>query len=223
LKKLFEAIIFDLDGTLLDTLTDIAEAMNAALGRFGYGPHPVEDYRYYVGDSVRSMVERTLPKEKITEQIIEDCSAALTEEYRKRWPNHTKPYPGIIKLLVELEKKKILKAVLSNKPQEFTTVIVRTFLGDFHFEDVVGVNEIVKKKPDPTAALEIASRLKVPPEKILYLGDTNTDMQTAVNAGMHPVGALWGFRTAEELKKFGAKKLVEKPLDVLKVLAGDFD
>lgn len=163
--------------------------MNAALRRFGFPVHPVDSYRYFVGDSVVSMVERSLPAQSRNQQTIEKCRLALTEEYHRRWVNNTKPYPGIPELLSELEKQKIPKAVLSNKPHEFTVPMVEKMLPGFSFDVVLGVSEVVKRKPDPSAALLIAERLGVPPTKILYLGDTNTDMQTAAAAGMFPVGA----------------------------------
>ena len=212
-----QAILFDLDGTLLDTLTDIAESMNIVLKRSGFGVHPLDSYRYFVGDSVRSMVERSLPAEARYEQTIKKCQAALSEEYNRRWANNTKPYPGIPELLDELEKQKIPKAILSNKPHEFTVPMVKKMLPGFSFDKVLGVSETVKRKPDPSAALLIAKGLRIPAAKILYLGDTNTDMQTAVAAGMYPVGALWGFRDEKELIESGAKAIVEKPLDVLEI------
>lgn len=215
-----QAILFDLDGTLLDTLIDIADSMNIALERFGFPVHPLDAYRYFVGDSVRSMVERSLPAVNRDEQTIEKCRVALSEEYNRRWANNTKPYPGIPELLGELEKQKIPKAILSNKPDEFTKPMVKRLLPDFSFDMVLGVSQTVRRKPDPTAALQIAKQLGIPPAKFLYLGDTNTDMQTAVAAGMYPVGALWGFRDAKELIENGAKILVERPLDCLKILNG---
>lgn len=202
----------------MDTLTDIADSMNAALLRFGFPQHPADAYRYFVGDSVVSMVERTLPANCRDGQTIEKCRLALTEEYHLRWANNTKPYPGIRQLLTELERQKIPKAVLSNKPHEFTVPMVKKMFPDFTFNFVLGVSETVKRKPDPSAALLIAEKLRIPPAKILYLGDTNTDMRTAVAAGMFPVGALWGFRDEKELIDSGAKATIKKPLDCLKIL-----
>ncbi len=192
--------------------------MNAVLERFGFAVHPLDSYRYFVGDSVLMMVKKCLPENNRDEKTIEKCRLALSEEYGRRWVNNTKPYPGIPELLSELEKLKIPMAVLSNKPHEFTVPMIKKMLPSSKFDIVLGVSETVKRKPDPAAAISIANKLKIPPEKILYLGDTNTDMQTAVAAGMFAVGALWGFRDAEELLETGAKVLVEKPLDVIKIL-----
>lgn len=203
---------------MLDTLTDIAESMNAALQRFGFRPYPIEAYRYFVGDSVNCLIKRTVPKEHHNDNNIEKCLSAMLDEYSRRWSVHTKAYSGVPELLSELEKRNIPKAILSNKPDNFTKLIVEKLLGDFSFDIVQGVNDKVRRKPDPASALQIAEKLQIQPADFLYLGDTNTDMQTAVAARMFPVGALWGFRTAEELKKNGAKVLVEKPLDVLNFL-----
>jgi len=192
--------------------------MNTVLARFGFAVHPVDSYRYFVGDSVLMMVKRCLPENSRDEKTIEKCRLALAEEYDRRWINNTKPYPGIPELLNELEKRKISKAVLSNKPHVFTVPMIKKMLPSSKFDIVLGVSETVKRKPDPSAAIAIANKFKMPPEKILYLGDTNTDMQTAVAAGMFAVGALWGFRDAKELLDNGAKVLVEKPPDVLKIL-----
>lgn len=199
-----QAVIFDLDGTLLDTLTDIADSMNTVLKRFSFAVHPVDSYRYFVGDSVLMMVKRCLPADSRDDTTIEKCRLALSQEYGNRWVNNTKPYPGITELLSELEKRKVPKAVLSNKPHEFTVPMIKQMLPDSKFDIVLGVSETVKRKPDPTAAVSIAKKLKVPPAAILYLGDTNTDMQTAVAAGMFAVGALWGFRDSKELLDNGA-------------------
>ena len=214
----FEAVLFDLDGTLLDTIRDIADSMNIVLERFGFAAHPLDAYRYFIGDSVKWMITRALPENRRDEETIEKCRAALSQEYGGRWARTTKPYPDIPQLLTELQKRKIRKAILSNKPDEFTKPMVARLLPDFSFDIVLGVNPSIKRKPDPQAALLIAGKLGIPAEKFLYLGDTNTDMQTAAACGMYAVGALWGYRDADELLANGAKILVEKPLDVLKIL-----
>jgi len=142
----------------------------------------------------------------------------MQDEYSKRWPDNTKPYPGVPELLSALEKLNIPKAILSNKPDCFTQVMVEKLLADFSFRIVRGAVPSSPPKPHPGAALEIAQELAIPPEDFLYIGDTNTDMQTACSARMYPVGVLWGFRDADELLANGAKKLVEKPEDILPIL-----
>ncbi len=214
----FQAIIFDLDGTLLDTLADIANSTNAALSRLGFPVHPVDAYRYFLGDGMDHLVRRALPEGHHDGKTLGKCNKAILDEYRNRWAENTEPYPGIPELLCELEKRGILIAVLSNKPDAFTKQTIEKFLPDFHFEIVRGAKPSVPVKPDPAAALQIADELGIPPQRFIYLGDTDTDMQTAVSANMFPAGALWGFRTAEELSASGAKALLKTPQDILILL-----
>jgi phosphoglycolate phosphatase len=159
-----------------------------------------------------------LPKDHLDQQTISNCAAAVTEEYEKRWAENTRPYPGIPELLGQLEKSRLHKAVLSNKPHPFTQVMVDELLSFCSFDIVRGMTPSIPPKPDPAAALEIARRLRIPPADFLYIGDTNTDMQTANGAGMFAAGALWGFRTADELLQNGAKVLLREPADVLQLL-----
>ena len=214
----FKAVLFDLDGTLLDTLDDLADSANGALAELGFEGHPVESYRYFVGDGMNMLVRRILPSDKLDEQTISKCLSAVKEQYSRRWANKTRPYPGVCELLRALETRRIAKTILSNKPHEFTVLTVEKLLGDFSFDIVRGVSDETPKKPDPAGALRIAEELSVEPAEILYLGDTDTDMQTANAAGMYAAGVLWGFREADELKANGAKILLETPLDALKLL-----
>jgi phosphoglycolate phosphatase len=192
--------------------------MNAVLARLGFATHPIEDYRYFVGDGMDCLVRRTLPKDCIDEQTIDKCLKAAKDEYGKHWAETTKPYPGIPELLDALENRSFPKVVLSNKPDDFTKLTVKKLLPQWSFQIIRGAGPCIPKKPDPTAALQIADELQIPPHKFIYLGDSNTDMLTANSAGMYAVGALWGFRTEQELLASGAKALVEKPPDVLKLL-----
>jgi len=214
----FQAVLFDLDGTLLDTLADIANSTNAALMRFGFPTHPIDAYRYFVGDGMDGLVRRALPEQHRDSQTLAKCDKAIIDEYKNRWTENTKPYPGIPELLCELERRALPKAVLSNKPDDFTKTVVERLLPDFDFQIVRGAKPSVPIKPDPTAALQIADKLDIPPQRFVYLGDTNTDMQTANAAGMFAAGALWGFRTAEELSANGAKALLNTPQEVLNLL-----
>ncbi|HBF38991.1 MAG TPA: HAD family hydrolase [Firmicutes bacterium] len=213
----YQAVLFDLDGTLLNTLDDLADCMNRVLGRLGYAAHPVEDYRYFVGDGMEMLAARALPSGLSQEKVIQ-CSDAMKKEYDLHWADKTRPYPGISQLLDGLMQRQIKLAVLSNKPDPFTKDIISTFLSKWHFHPVIGARPGVPKKPDPAVALEIAKDLKILPEQFLYLGDTNTDMKTAVAAGMFPVGVLWGFRTAEELMASGANLLLHNPPELMKFL-----
>ena len=216
--KRFKAILFDLDGTLLDTLKDIADSMNAVLGRHAMKTFPVDDYRLLVGKGLRELIKCVLPEDKIREQTIDEFLSAMRIEYAKRWAENSKPYPGIPDLLDELQKISLPMAVLSNKADEFTQIMVRTLLPKWQFQSIRGLKDDVPAKPDPASALQIAHELKIQPGDFIYLGDTGIDMQTANAAGMYAAGALWGFRTAEELRANGAKILFEFPLQVLELL-----
>ncbi len=211
----YKSIIFDLDGTLLDSLADLADSTNRALANHGFPTHPVDAYRYFVGNGMRVLAERALPPEKRTAEIIDAVFSELHADYEKNWAVATKPYEGIEKLLAELQKRGLLMSVLSNKPHEFTTVIVKKFFPKVPFKCVYGVSEQVAKKPDPAGALRIAAETGIEPERTMYLGDTIVDMKTAVTAGMFPIGALWGFRDEAELREGGAKVLLQHPMQLV--------
>jgi phosphoglycolate phosphatase len=200
---------------LLDTLADLANSMNAVLSCFGFLTHPIDSYRYFIGDGADCLVRRSLPKDRLDDGTVGKSLAALRDEYGKRWAENTKPYPGIPELLSALQERKIPMTVLSNKPDEFTQITVKKLLPDWSFHIVRGVRPSVAKKPNPAAALDIARELQISPCQFVYLGDTDTDMQTAESAGMYAAGALWGFRTTEELLANGAKILLKKPQEVL--------
>lgn len=206
-----EAILFDLDGTLLDTLEDLADSANAVLARRGHPTHPTEAYKFFIGGGVKRLVVKMLPESEGSEETIARCIGEVRAEYGQRWANKTRVYEGVPEMLRELTGREIPMAVYSNKPDDFARKCVDRFLPDFRFEVVIGAKQGNPRKPDPTVALGIARQMGVLPGKFLYLGDTSTDMQTAVAAGMFPVGVLWGFRTAEELRTNGAKELIERP------------
>lgn len=212
------AILFDFDGTLVDTLDDIADAMNHALVANDLAPHPTDAYRALVGEGVGRLVERALPahRQDLQEPVLDELSVYYTEHMVDK----SRPYPGVPELLDELARREIPMAVLSNKPHEATAWMVERLLGDWEFERVYGESEAVPRKPDPTGALRIAREVGIEPTAWLYLGDTSTDMQTAAAAGMLPVGALWGFRDREELLEHGAQALVERPEEVVGLLDG---
>ena len=214
----YRAAIFDLDGTLLDTLEDLADSMNAVLRNMGYPEHAVEAYRYFVGDGMEMLARRTLPESAVSDEQIARTMAGMEEEYGRRWADKTRPYPGIPEMLDELERRRIPKAVLSNKPDPFTKLTVKELLAGWTFDPVLGIRPGVPKKPDPVGALEIAAHLQIAPGEFLYLGDTNTDMQTAHSAGMFALGATWGFRPGTELKASGARRLLDHPSELLALL-----
>lgn len=209
----YKAVLFDLDGTLLNSLEDLADSTNAVLARRGFACHELEKYKYFVGDGMYNLLRRALPAEQQDDDYIEQCVVEMKEEYSGRWSEKSKPYPGIIELLENLRQKGLKMAVLSNKPHEFTQVVVEKYFPGY-FDLAYGERAGVPRKPDPQGALDIVKALQISPEEFLYLGDTNTDMRTAVAAGMYAVGVLWGFRPAEEILAAGARALIKHPLEL---------
>jgi phosphoglycolate phosphatase len=213
-----KAVLFDLDGTLLDTLEDIGQAMNRVLARHGLAAHPLSAYRGFVGDGAEVLVRRSLRPGQATEAEIFEYIQEFKTAYAQCWNVYTRPYPGIPQLLDMLAQRGIHKAVLSNKPHEFSVRCVEAFLPGWSFAAVLGEMPGRPLKPDPAGAQEAARLLKAAPREICYVGDTDTDMQTALAAGMLPVGALWGFRPAAELSASGAHYLIKTPAELLSLL-----
>lgn len=207
------AALFDLDGTLLDTLEDLASSMNAALEKNGFPRHPVERYRHFVGAGMRELARRALPS-GVSEETVLRLTDDMRAEYSRRWSDTTRPYPGIADMLDALAGAGIRLSVLSNKADDFTVMLCRRFLGAWNFEVVRGAVESIPRKPDPTAALMIARSMGIDPTQFVCLGDTGTDMAMARAAGMYPAGVLWGFRGADELTAGGARSLLERPEDI---------
>ncbi|MBN1904907.1 MAG: HAD family hydrolase [Deltaproteobacteria bacterium] len=212
---MFKAVIFDLDGTLLNTLTDLAESMNNVLVRSGLPVHGIESYKYMIGDGVENLVKRALPETMQADKTVKRFMDEYRDEYAKNWNRNTMPYDGVIDLIEALSSRGLRLNVLSNKPHDSAIMCVKELLPYERFDIVLGHRPGENPKPDPHGAIEISDRLDIHPEEFLYLGDTNIDMKTAVAAGMYPVGVLWGFRTRDELLDNGAKMLLEKPLDLL--------
>ena len=214
----FQAVCFDLDGTLLNSLADLAHCTNKILSKRGFPEHDVDAFRFFVGDGAKMLITRALPEEVRNESLIEECRRDFEVAYLDCWNELTLPYEDIPELLDALIDRQQKLTVLSNKPHEFTLLAVNHFLSNWEFKLVLGQREGVPCKPDPAGMLDICEQLKIPAEKFLYLGDTATDMKTATSAGCFPVGVLWGFRPAAELMDNGARVIVKKPLDVLSLL-----
>ncbi len=214
----FKAILFDLDGTLLDTLEDLGNSVNRVLAEKGFPTHDLDRYRYFVGDGALMLITRALPKQKRKNDVIQACFDAFQQDYSQNWKVKTRLYDGIAEMLDELVTRNLKLAVLSNKPHKFTKQSVDKLLSNWRFTIVLGQRDEVPRKPSPEGALEIAGHLNTEPENILYLGDSSVDMQTAVAAGMFPAGVLWGFRSAKELNDSGAKALLERPLEIISLL-----
>lgn len=213
----YRAVIFDLDGTLLDTLEDLADSMNEALHRAGLPGHPVDAYRFFVGTGIANLVKKAAP-EGAEPALCDKILASMNEVYSRNWAKKTRPYRGIPELLAELSQAGVKLAVLSNKPDVFTQIMVRHFFPGEMFGAVKGMTAEIPRKPDPAGALLLAENLGVRPEEAAYCGDSDTDMKTGLAAGMFTLGVTWGFRPVAELRGAGAMALAERPEDILRLL-----
>jgi len=213
-----KAVIFDLDGTLLNTLEDIGNAVNQVLSNRGYPTHPVDRYRSFVGDGWELLIKRALPVLASTRDKVKACVEESLLEYGNTWDATTSPYTGIPELLNYLTYEGIRLAVLSNKPHVFAQQYVDKLLAEWTFEKVIGVGTRFLKKPDPAGALSILTELNIDKKNCLFIGDSGVDMQTAAAAGIFSVGAAWGFKPEAELMKNGCRFLARDPMDVLSLL-----
>jgi phosphoglycolate phosphatase len=214
----FPPVIFDLDGTLLDTLADIADSANRVLASHGCPTYPVDAYRQFVGEGVTRLFERALPADQSGPEVVAECVSGFRAAYAEHWNVRTRPYDGVAELLDALSARGVMMAVLSNKPDRFTRRCVDEYLSRWRFEAVFGQREGVPAKPDPAGALEIARRLGAAADRFVYLGDSATDMRTARSAGMRAVGAAWGFRSVDELESAGAEVIIQRPIDFLAIV-----
>lgn len=215
----YKAVLFDLDGTLINSLHDIADSMNRVLALKGYQTHDYDSYRYFVGRGLYNLVGRTLPESEKTEQNIKNLYQELLRDYEVNLLQKTVLYRGIPELLDALVEKGIKLTILSNKADLFTKKIAAELLKAWPFEVVLGSGDDLPRKPHPGGALKICDDLQLQPSDILYVGDTNVDMETACSAGMYPVGVTWGFRTRKELLESGAATIIDKPLELMSLLA----
>ncbi|NTW10663.1 MAG: HAD family hydrolase [Chlorobiaceae bacterium] len=217
----FKAVIFDLDGTLLNTLQDIVHTLNTVLARRNYPVHTLDECRFLVGHGLKELVRKALPEKAATPETIDLVLADLVEVYSENWNVHSRPYPGIPTLLDRLSELGIRKAILSNKAHEFTQLCADILLGNWKFDAVLGYSSGMEAKPDPEGAFRVSGLLGVQPSSILYVGDSGIDMLTASRAGMYPLGVLWGFRPESELLDHGAKSLVKHPEEILRFFTHD--
>ncbi|MCD4812986.1 HAD family hydrolase [bacterium] len=214
----YQAVIFDLDGTLLDTIEDIAEAINHVLEKRHYPTHTVSQYKMLVGLGMGQLIIDALPETARDVTTVSMVTKEAEQAYSERWQNKSKPYVGVVELLKQLNLRGLKLAVLSNKPHAFTEVCVATLLSDSNFDQVMGAQESIPQKPAPDGAIKIAKALGLAVEQILYVGDSGTDMKTAKAAGIFAVGVSWGFRSEEELKATGADKIIHQPKELIELI-----
>ena len=217
-----KTIIFDLDGTLIDSLEDIAVCMNQVLKELNLPIHEMNDYKYFVGGGISILVDNALNalNKEITDELKEKVTQRFKEIYDQKLHLKTKAYDGIYELLDELVSLDCNIGILSNKPHEFTVQYANSLFSKYNIKEVHGQKSDVPKKPDPIAAITIANSFNIPCEEIYFVGDTMVDMQTAVNANMIGIGVLWGFRDEKELMENGADFIVKHPLDILDIING---
>jgi phosphoglycolate phosphatase len=209
-------VIFDLDGTVAHTLPDIAAGVNAALASFGLPERPLDEIRMMVGEGLPTLCKRAITDypEVPLAQMLERAMA----EYRIHRTDKTTPFTGVPELLDALRARGIPIAILTNKPHEHTEAVVDAFFGRWPWIAIEGYREESRRKPDPRTALEIVEKMHARPEEVLMVGDSKTDVHTAINAGLVPVGVTWGYRPREELMEAGAKRLIDRPADLLAML-----
>ena len=213
-------MVFDLDGTLLNTLQDLADCYNRVLRQFGFPVHPTEDFRNFIGDGAAECMKRCLPEAVRKDQdLLRACLAAQAEDYADNWRVTTRPYPGIMELLEKLTSARMPLGVLSNKDHRFTLKMVSHFFGHFAFAAVQGLDGRVQAKPLPDGARQTAARLGSRPERTFFVGDSSMDMLAASGAGQVAVGALWGFHSRTRLLEAGADELIETPLELLPLVS----
>lgn len=210
----YNAVIFDLDGTLVDTLDDLTDSVNFALSSFGFPKRNREEVRSFVGNGVRRLVYLSVP-DGTDEETSEKCLGVFREHYKNNSRNKTKPYDGIIPLLEKLCDSGVKTAVVTNKMQAAAKDIVEFYFGD-KISLTVGQVDGVAQKPNPDGVLFALEKLGAEKESTVYVGDSEVDCLTARNAGVDCIGVTWGFRSAQTLKESGAKIIVDEPLDILK-------
>lgn len=212
-----KAVVFDLDGTLINSLKDIALCMNDVLKEFNYKTHEIEQYNYFVGDGALVLSQNVLPNDS-TQEEVQMVFKRFKEVYDLNIYHNTKPYEGIMELLKKLENEEFKLGILSNKPHEFTLKYAQKYFKHLNIQEVHGQKEDIPKKPHPMGALNIAKNFNLDTKEIFYVGDTSTDMKTATNANMKSIGVAWGFRPVEELLEHKANFIANDPQELFEII-----
>jgi len=214
-----KALVFDMDGTLLNTLEDLADSTNSVLAKHGYPIQDTQNYRYFVGSGARELILLALPENARQEETISTLLADYKTHYDSNWANKTHLYTGIHDALQQAANLGLKLAILTNKPQPFADLCVQHFLADIAFDIVQGQVDGVPHKPDAAMSSLVTNALQIQPNEVLYFGDSNVDMLTARNAGYHSVGVTWGFRPEQELREAGAQHMIHHPSDITQLIA----
>lgn len=213
-----QLVIFDLDGTLLNTIADLAHSTNYALQQNGFPTHPTADYNFFVGNGINKLFERALPEGEKTAENILNIRQVFLPYYNEHNTDYSSPYPGIPELLSKLQEQGLKLAVASNKYQEATRKLTAFYFPHIHFTEVLGQRDGINVKPDPVIIHDIIAVAAVKKEDILYVGDSGVDMQTAQNAGVTACGVTWGFRPRTELESFQPDFIIDKAEEILHII-----
>lgn len=216
--KMIKLIIFDLDGTLINSIYDLADAVNNSLEELGYATHDIEKYYHFVGNGVLKLAERALPEDHRTDKDIAQLHGLFSQKYQQCCLNKTKPYDGIIETLEQIKSMSIKCAVASNKPNDFAKYIVGNVFENETFACVYGKRDGVPTKPNPQIVYDIMNSFDLSKEQVIFVGDSDVDVVTAHNAGIKCIGCSWGFRGEQELKSAGADAIAYKPSDILSII-----
>ena len=214
---MIKAVLFDLDGTLANSLEDLADSTNYALSVLGFPPHDICEYKYFVGDGIPKLIERALPDDNKAPEMQKKCLDIFMEHYREHYHDKTRAYDGIKELLDFIKKSGLKTAVISNKAQEMAEKVVSKLFGNA-FDAVAGKREGYPAKPNPSLTLEVVKEIGLTPDLCALVGDSGMDMAAAVNGGLLPIGVLWGFRTKKELLKNGAQYTVSAPKQIIDII-----
>ena len=214
---MIKAVLFDLDGTLADSLIDLADGVNRAISQKGFPTHEVEAFKYFVGDGIPKMIERALPEEHRNANMVNEIKDIFLPYYAVHYADNTYAYAGMPQLVNTLKNQGFIVAVVTNKEQDMANEVVTSLYGDV-FDLIFGKRDGIPAKPDPTAALMAMEELGVKPHECVFIGDSGMDVATAVNSGAVPVGELWGFRKEDELLANGAKYIISKPEELLEII-----
>lgn len=211
-----KAVFFDMDGTLVDSMNDLAVATNYAMGKFGYPAKPTENYAYYAGNGIYVMIERALEPNKVDDKTLKDIRDTFFQYYKDHCTVHTTVYEGVTELVEKLKQNGIKIGCITNKVEPIAYNIINHFFGGM--DVIYGQVDGIPNKPDPTLTIKAFNDLGIKPQECLFVGDTAVDMETAHNSGAVALGVLWGFRTEDELRNAGAEYIVDKADEILEIV-----